>query len=180
MNVTWSLIELDKHPESLKKLMAEINSVDTNDFTNINSKMPYLDAVIMEINRLHPTVHATLRVVNRETKLASSKKVPVVLKPGMLIYLSYFYLHTSEKFWGPDAGEFVPERFIGGYKKDQPFMSFGYGPRNCVSFRGYLKAGTKKANISRLATNLPSSRQRSILSRSSRRSKWTLRTMIMR
>ena len=68
--------------------MAEINSVDTTDFTNVNSKMPYLDAVIMEINRLHPTVHATLRVINRETTLTSGKK-PVVLKPRMLIYLSY-------------------------------------------------------------------------------------------
>ena len=97
--------------------------------------MPYLDAVIMEINRLHPTVHATLRVINRETTLASSKN-SVVLKPGMLIYLSYLHLHTSPKYWGPDAGEFVPERFLDGYKKDQPFMSFGYGPRNCVSFPG--------------------------------------------
>jgi len=134
LNVTWSLIELDKHPECLTKLMAEINHIDTTDFTNINSKMPYLDAVIMEINRLHPTVHATLRVINRETTLASSKK-PVVLKPGMLIYLSFLHLHTSPKFWGSDAGEFVPERFLGGYKKDQPFMSFGYGPRNCVGYK---------------------------------------------
>lgn len=115
--------------------MAEIDSVDTTDFTNVNSKMPYLHAVIMEINRLHPTVHATLRVVNCETTLASSKK-PIVLKPGMLIYLSYLYLHTSPKFWGPNAGDFVPERFLGGYEKDQPFMSFGYGPRNCVSLPG--------------------------------------------
>ena len=115
--------------------MAEIDSVDTTDFTNVNSNMPYLDAVIMEINRLHPTVHATLRVINRETKLASSK-LPVLLKPGMLVYLSYLHLHTSPKFWGPSAGEFDPQRFLGGYKKDQPFMSFGYGPRNCVSVSG--------------------------------------------
>ncbi|KAN0075036.1 Cytochrome P450 [Elaphomyces granulatus] len=134
LNVTWLLIELDKHPECLAKLMVEINSVDTTDFTNVNSKMPYLDAVIMEINRLHPTVHATLRVVNRETTLASSKK-PVILKPGMLIHLSFLHLHTSQKFWGFDAGEFVPERFLGGYKKDQPFMPFGYGPRSCVGYK---------------------------------------------
>jgi cytochrome P450 len=153
LSVSWSLIELDKYPECLAKLMAEINSVDTTDFTNVNSKMPYLDAVIMEISRLYPTVHATLRVINRETKLASSKK-PVVLKPGMLIYLSYLHLHTSPKFWGPDAGEFVPERFLGGYKKDQPFMSFGYGPRNCVSLPGPPNE-RKEANIIRLDTNLP-------------------------
>ena len=119
------------------KLLAEIDSVDTTDFTSVNSKMPYLDAVIMEINRLYPTVHATLRVVNRETTLASGKK-PVDLKPGMLIYVSYLNLHTSPKYWGPDAGQFVPERFLGGCKKDQPFMAFGYGPRSCVSLPSLL------------------------------------------
>jgi hypothetical protein len=98
LNVTWSLIELDNNPECLKKLMAEIDSVDTNDFNSVNSKMPYLDAIIMEINRLHLTVHTTLRVINSETKLAASKN-PVTLKPGMLIYLSYLHLHTSPKFW---------------------------------------------------------------------------------
>jgi cytochrome P450 len=56
------------------------------------------------------------------------------LKPGMLIHLSYLHLHTSPKFWGPDSYQFVPERFLGNYDKSQPFMSFGYGPRNCVSF----------------------------------------------
>ena len=131
-NITWSLIELNKHPECMKRLMAEIDSADTTDFATINSKMPYLDAVIMEVNRLYPVVHATVRVIIRETTLASSKS-PVVLKPGMLIYLSYLHLQTSPKFWGPDAKEFVPERFLGGYNKDQPLMSFGYGPRNCVS-----------------------------------------------
>lgn len=50
-NVTRSLIELDRHPECLGKLKAEIKSVDTSDFTNVSSKMPYLDAVITEINR---------------------------------------------------------------------------------------------------------------------------------
>ena len=112
--------------------MAEINSIDTTNFTNVNSKMPYLDAVFMEINRLYPTVHATVRFINQEIKLVSSKK-PVILKPGMMLYLSYLHLHTSPELWGPDAAVFVPERFLGGYKKDQPFMTFGYGPRSCVS-----------------------------------------------
>ena len=129
--VTWSLIELDKHPECLEKLMAELNSVDILNFTHVNSRMPYLDAVIMEINRLYPVVHSTVRIINREITLAPSKKA-VVLKPDMLIYLSYLHINTSTELWGLNAGEFVPERFLGGNKKDQPFMSFGYGPRNCV------------------------------------------------
>ncbi|KAH8889468.1 putative N-alkane-inducible cytochrome P450 [Thozetella sp. PMI_491] len=134
LDVTWALIELSKHPNCLAKLMTEINSVDIEDFASVNSKMPYLDAVLMEINRLHPTVHATLRVINRDTKLASSPK-PVTLKAGMLIYLSYLHIHTSESYWGPTALDFDPDRFLGGYDKSKPFMAFGYGPRNCVGYR---------------------------------------------
>ena len=160
-NITWVFVELDRHPRCLAKLMAEINSVDTADFTTVNSKMPYLDAVFMEINRLYPTVHATVRVINREIKLASSKK-PVILKPGMLIYLSYLHLHISPEFWGPDAGVFVPERFLGGYKKDQPFMPFGYGPRSCVSLPGLLDDRTR-SHIIRLDTSLPFLQPNSIL-----------------
>lgn len=112
--------------------MTEINSIDITDFTSVNSKMPYLDAFVMEISRLYPTVHATLRVMNRETTLWANGK-PAVLKPGMIVFINYLHLHTSPKFWGPDAGAFVPERFLGGYNKEQPFMAFGYGPRSCVS-----------------------------------------------
>ena len=159
-NITWSLIELNRHPECMKRLMAEINSITASDFATINSKMPYLDAVLMEVNRLYPVVHATVRVINRETTLASSKN-PVVLKPGMLIYLSYFHLQTSPKFWGPDAKQFMPERFLGGYNKDKPLMSFGYGPRSCVSLSRWSRCKMKgKADIIRSDTNFPFSRQR--------------------
>lgn len=93
--------------------------------------MPYLDAVIMEINRLYPSVPATLRVIERETRLVSAKKL-VVLKPGMLIYLSYLHMHTSPRYWGATAGKFDPDRFLGGIDKSKPFMAFGSGTRDCV------------------------------------------------
>lgn len=135
LNVAWAMIELTEHPECLTKLMAEIDSADLDDFATVNSRMPYLDAVIMEVNRLHSTVHATLRVMNKDTQLG---KTGVTLKSGMLIYLSYRHLHTSTQYWGPAAGEFNPDRFLGGHNKEKPFMAFGYGPRNCVSASGAL------------------------------------------
>lgn len=95
------------------------------------NKMPYLDAVIMEINRLYPSVPATLRVIENPVRMASSKK-EVILKKGMLIYLSYLQMHTSPKYWGPTAGVFDPNRFLGGIDKSLPFMAFGAGQRNCV------------------------------------------------
>ncbi|KAL1606110.1 hypothetical protein SLS59_003235 [Nothophoma quercina] len=103
-NITWTLIELQKRPDVLAKLLNEIRSVGQISFTAVTSKKPYLDAVIMEINRLYRSVSATLRVIERETRLISCKK-PVVLKPGMLIYFSYLHMHTSPKYWG-DCGCF--------------------------------------------------------------------------
>lgn len=111
--------------------MNEIDSVDIFNFKHINCRMPYLDAVVMEINRLYPVVHATLRIMHRETTLTSGKQ-PAVLKPDMLVYLSFLHLQTSKKFWGPNADKFVPERFIGGHNKEHPLLAFGYCPRNCV------------------------------------------------
>ncbi|KAL1643022.1 hypothetical protein SLS61_009410 [Didymella pomorum] len=138
-NITWTLIELQKRPDVLTKLHAEIESVDEMSFTSVTIKMPYLDAIIMEINRLYPSVPATLRVIERETRLMTAKE-PVILKPGMLIYLSYLHMHTSPKYWGPTAGDFDPDRFLGGLDKSKPFMAFGSGTRDCVGYKSALLA----------------------------------------
>jgi len=151
LNVTWAFIELNKHPEYLAKLRAEVDGSDLDDFNTVNSKMPYLNAVIMEINRLHPTVHATLRVMNKERTVGNEG---VVLQPGMLIYLSYLHLHTSPEYWGPTAGEFDPQRFLGGYDKDKPFMAFGYGPRNCVSYTPHPRTHSRVPGDKNPDTNM--------------------------
>ena len=179
-NLCWSFIELDRHPECLAKLMTEINSVDIMDFTTINSKMPYLDAFFMEINRLYPTVHATLRVMNHETTLWAKGK-PAILKPGMVVFINYRHLHTSPEFWGPNAREFVPERFLGGYNKEQPFMAFGYGPRNCVRYSvSWCNRLIKETETIRLVTNSQSLLPKSILRYCSKSIKSTSKTTITR
>jgi cytochrome P450 len=149
------LIELQKRPDVLARLMTEIESIEAIDFTTVTTKMPYLDAVIMEINRLYPSVPATLRVIERETRLRTAQK-PVVLKPGMLIYLSYLHMHTSPKYWGADAGEFDPDRFLNGGDKGKPFMAFGSGTRDCVSVNRENLWSILATYIHRLVINLPS------------------------
>jgi cytochrome P450 len=118
--------------------MTEIKAVDTTKFTCVDSRMPYLDAVICEILRLYPVVHATVRVMNRGAELISSKK-PVTLTQGMLLYVSFLDMHTSPRYWGATASDFIPERFLDGKSKHLPFMPFGYGTRNCVGTTDGLK-----------------------------------------
>jgi len=130
--LTWLLIELDRHPTCYEKLMAEVRDVDPLNAGFLDAKTPYLDAILKEVNRLYPTVHATVRAVNREITLTTSK-TPVILKPGMLVYLSYLHLHTSTRYWGANAKEFVPERFLeDDAVKNPAYMPFGAGPRSCV------------------------------------------------
>ena len=175
-NITWALFSLHKHPECLAKLLREVDSVeDVFDFTSIHSKMPYLDAVIPEVNRLYPTVHSTVRVLNREITLASSRRdhQSIALKPSTLVYLSLRDINTSPAFWGADAQTFVPERFLGNSgrneQKDtvrQPFMSYGYGPWSCVGlYFSYLfifiacvgksRVGESAHSLIRSGTNSP-------------------------
>jgi cytochrome P450 len=83
------------------------------------------------------STRSTVRATNCETRLSTST-IPVVLKPGMLVYLSLMHLHTSPKYWGADAKEFVPERFLGNNKeavRNPAFMPFSSGPRSCVSLK---------------------------------------------
>ena len=97
--------------------------------------MPYLDAVVMESNRLYPAVFALVRVVNSEVTL-HSYQTPITLSPGTLVISSVIHMQRSRKHWGPDAAEFNPERFLRGNQRgNRAYMPFGIGPRNCVRSR---------------------------------------------
>ncbi|KAK4208478.1 putative cytochrome P450 [Rhypophila decipiens] len=175
LNVVWAIIELGRHPDKMRRLLDEIDAVTpqdldkeedgeqvkgwTLDWTRVTNDMPYLDAVLTEVNRLYPTVHATLRVMNKDAILKGtshhtgknpgkreelpttiSRTEPVILRKGMIVYMSYWHLHTAKKYWGEDNKEFIPERFLPDEQGDKkrpvgPLMSFGYGPRSCVGYK---------------------------------------------
>jgi cytochrome P450 len=61
----WALIDLCKHPEEQDKLRAELASFSAEDPTweQLTNGLPYLDAVVCETLRLHPSIPLTLREV---------------------------------------------------------------------------------------------------------------------
>ena len=135
--MAWLLIELDKWPECLQKLLAEIDSSDTEDFKTVNSNMPYLDAVIKEVNRLHPPIASTFRTVNREINVTSCKS-QYRLPPGTIVFLALGCANRSPRDWGGDSDIFVPERWLGKREGGPSHLAFGYGSRSCVSPHTYI------------------------------------------
>ncbi|RDI83148.1 hypothetical protein Vi05172_g6859 [Venturia inaequalis] len=134
--LTWALIELAKHPAILTKMRCELNSLDSGDdfpdFQTLATQTPYLDAVLHEIHRLFPPVHATARVINAPIVVETNDGTPVELDKGMIVYISIYHLHHDKTIWGEDADEFVPERFLFTSYKRSGYMPFLYGRRACV------------------------------------------------
>lgn len=63
----WALIELSRKLDKQNKLRSEIASLGGVDpsWEQITSGLPYLDAVVHEVLRLHPPVGETTRVVRQ-------------------------------------------------------------------------------------------------------------------
>ncbi|ODN79874.1 hypothetical protein L202_03767 [Cryptococcus amylolentus CBS 6039] len=111
---------------------------------------PYLDAFVREVIRLSPSIPSSTRsakedaviplrhpVVGRDGKMMNRVEIP----KGTDIYISIIAINTSPLYYGPDAAEFNPDRFLSPQaENDIPgvwggSMSFFAGPRSCIGYR---------------------------------------------
>ncbi|WAR61354.1 hypothetical protein PtB15_12B39 [Puccinia triticina] len=93
----------------------------------------WTQAVVHETLRLHPSLPKTGRYV------ASDGQIPggPMVEAGNLVRWSAWKMGRDASLWGPDCGEFKPERWVdekGRLKQYGPFKfpAFGGGPRICV------------------------------------------------
>jgi cytochrome P450 len=78
--------------------------------------------------------------------MVSSRRKPIVLTPGMRLYISFHQLRTNPRLWGDDVGQFVPERFLDENRQTKEyFMPFGFGERMCVGFK-FAELAAKLSN----------------------------------
>lgn len=96
-------------------------------------KLTYLHACVTETLRLYPAVPQDPKGVAEDDVLPDGTKVKA---GGMVTYVPYS-MGRMEYNWGPDAGCFRPERWIGedgGFRNASPFKftAFQAGPRICL------------------------------------------------
>jgi len=102
--------------------------------------LPYVQYVINETMRIHSTSSLGLpRLVPDATPENPNPKPVEILgysfPPGTVLSVPAYTIHHSKEIWGPDADEFVPERWEEGrltQKQKDSFIPFSYGPRACV------------------------------------------------
>jgi cytochrome P450 len=147
---------LASHPEIQARLRAEVRaklptlesaSSATFDLAGTLESLPLLNAVCLETLRLYPTVPVTLRIANKATTIGS---LPV--PAGTRAYIVPWAINRAEKYWGPDATKFVPERWIdektgranntGGAASNYNILTFLHGPRSCIG-KDFAKAEMK-------------------------------------
>ncbi|KAE8150476.1 cytochrome P450 [Aspergillus avenaceus] len=131
---------LRKHPQAEAKLREEIDALagegkisDPVTFDEAR-RMPYLQACIKEVLRIHPAVGRLLaRIVPPEGATLSGQYFP----GGTTVGVSPWVLHYNEDVFGPDVTVFRPERWLEADKDrlslmDQSSISFGVGSRTCI------------------------------------------------
>ncbi|OCQ90146.1 cytochrome P450 [Nostoc sp. MBR 210] len=130
--LTWLVTELARHPEVLHRAREEQSQLATSGSLNIEQlgKMPYLDQVLWEVERLYPPAAAGFRGVIKEFEYKG-----FYIPAGWQLYYSILMTHNLPEIY-PEPERFDPERFSPQRQehKQYPFslIGFGGGPRVCI------------------------------------------------
>ena len=96
--------------------------------------LPYLSAVCNEVLRLYSPVPVTVRVAAHDTTLIGHP-----IPKGTTIFIAPWATNANKDFWGEDAAEFNPDRWLGdgnansgGMESNYAFLTFLHGPRSCI------------------------------------------------
>jgi len=139
----WAMLLLAQHPEKLKKLQEEADSVISGDIATYNEskELKFATMVVYESLRLFPTVPSFPRTCVKDTRLGGYD-----IPAGSIVFVACGPLNQSVETW--DSPEiFRPERFskLPELRMSKPvgspsgelygYAPFGAGSRTCVGQR---------------------------------------------
>ncbi|XP_063616252.1 cytochrome P450 4V2-like [Cydia splendana] len=159
VGASFAAAMLARHPHVQEKLHHELDMIfgDSNrDLTEEDlPKLKYMEAVVKETLRLYPPVPITAREVTDDVTLHSG----TTLVNGVTVILNIWATHRNPTFWGADAEQFRPERFLEGpLKHPSQFQPFSLPMRNCLGYNyAMMSMKTMLANMLRRYRILPPS-----------------------
>ncbi|KAF9584757.1 hypothetical protein BGW38_005284 [Lunasporangiospora selenospora] len=152
--LSWMYYEVMVNPAVEKNLWQEVDHLDEKaTYEMLTKDMRYTHAVFQEALRLYPPVPRNLKTAVADDVLPNGIQV----KAGDRIMFSTYAIGRNKEVWGPQAPEFLPERWFEGTTAevekgdlknstfDEPhvwpkvrkesqykFSSFNAGPRICL------------------------------------------------
>ncbi|KAM6461419.1 cholesterol 24-hydroxylase isoform 1-T1 [Liasis olivaceus] len=128
--LSFTIMELSRHPEIVAKLQAEVDEVigvkrDVS-YEDLG-KLEYLSQVLKEVLRLYPPVPGTMRWTEKKNVIEG-----IDIPANTTLIFSTYIMGRMERYF-KDALTFDPDRFSKG--RSRPYFSyfpFSLGPRSCI------------------------------------------------
>lgn len=145
----WAIRVLSQHQDVQSRLREEVRAnlpgISSGESQPIDAatldNLPYLHAVCNEVLRYHPSVPMTVREAAKDTSILGNQ-----IAKGTRFIISPEIINHMTEFWGPDANEFNPDRWMGqgkantgGATSNYAFLTFIHGPRSCIG-QGFSKS----------------------------------------
>ncbi|XP_063372165.1 cytochrome P450 4c21-like [Cydia amplana] len=152
----FTAVLLSRHPEVQERVHQELREVFSDSDRAVTAedlpRLKYLEAVFKESLRLYPPVPIVAREVHSDLVLPSG----ATLVDGTSVMINIWGAHRNPAYWGDDAEEFRPERFMEALRHPAQFVPFSYSVRNCIGQTyAMLSAKTVLANLLRRYRLLP-------------------------
>merc|ERR1719356_1976356 len=133
--MAWCLWNIAQHPAVEEKILQECREVcgDGPLSYDMINRLDYLEAVIREGLRLHPSVPLDFKQVLADDTLPNGTWV----SRGSSVAYSTYSMGRSKRIWGEDADEFRPERWLTMDVVPDSYANpvFHAGPRECLGKR---------------------------------------------
>ncbi len=117
-SVAWAIERLVRHPQKLKRLIAEIDAAEGEE---------YLTAVVNETLRVRPVVP----IVAQAAPGGSAGRALSRLPAGTRVVPSIYLTNRNPRVY-EDPREFRPERFLDAAPETFSWIPFGGGIRRCI------------------------------------------------
>lgn len=136
--LSWTFFELSQRPEIVQLLRQEVKDKigvvpsSNDDSLESMSKLPYLQAVVTEVLRLHPSVPVEIKFAESNDQLPDGTKI----SKGTAVLFSPFAMGRDARLWDkPEV--FDPSRWLsetGSFSDVSTFAFpvFNAGPRICL------------------------------------------------
>uniref|UniRef100_A0A182K0T9 Cytochrome P450 n=1 Tax=Anopheles christyi TaxID=43041 RepID=A0A182K0T9_9DIPT len=136
---------LAMHPDVQEKAREEIMSVfpagiEMETTPEALSQLVYLERCVLEALRLCPSAPFVSRVCTEDIEVDG-----YIIPQGTNFAFSIIALHRRKDFWGPDAEQFDPDRFLperSAGRHPYAYAPFSMGSRDCIGKR-YAIQGMK-------------------------------------